>query len=164
MKCGAKLVDGAEFCTNCGEKIETVPQNIIPDEPHKTNARLWGIIIAVIAIVIIVLFIVFLLSDGLNSQFVGTWEYGAPESGLSAVYKFNSDGSLEAGLSGFTFKVGTWSVEGNQLCFHVSQGIDLGEVSMGNQCFAYRFSEGGTKLTLTATVGAESSSLTLTKK
>jgi len=165
--CKAEVKEGHKFCLGCGAQLQTdapaqpqqptqppamrqqtytQPQPVAPMQPKKTNMKLIGGIIAIIVIVVVVALVAFMfIGGGSDSRFVGTWAYEEPTLGMSIVYKFNGDGSLEAGSDLGTIRIGTWSVSGNQLCMN----IDVASYGSGEQCGSYSFSTDGSELTLT---------------
>ena len=86
--------------------------------------------------------------NGENARFLGTWNYDY--SGYAGVMIFKSDGSLDVGYEGFTFNVGSWSLEGGQLCLSTTE--DLFDTGTGEttQCVNYSFDDGDSTLTLTS--------------
>ena len=111
-------------------------QTYAPMQPKKSNMKLIGGIIAIIVVIVVVALVVFLLlgGGGIDSNLVGTWEYTEPTSGMSIVYIFNSDGSLEMGMDNMTQEIGTWRVSGGQLCMESLGQETCGSYSIdGNQ-------------------------------
>jgi len=123
--------------------------------PGKSNKKLIiGVVVAVIAIVIVLL-VVFLLLGGVDSRFVGEWEY---DTGYGVTnFKFHSDGKVETGYSGTYTDEGKWSVEGNKVCFKGSESWGESEES----CYPFEFSDNNNKLTLKDTPMGD---ITFTKK
>ena len=117
-------------------------QTYAPMQPKKTNMKLIGSIIAIIVIIVVVALVVFLFigGGGIDSNLVGSWEYTEPTSGMSIVYIFNSDGSLEMGIDNITQQIGTWRVNGGQLCIE-----SIGQEQ--EQCVSYSLSSDGSQLT-----------------
>jgi hypothetical protein len=178
-KCGAPLAEEGKFCTSCGASIEksstpaepnhpapSQPTNMTPIPPKpKSNMKIIGAVIAVVIAVVIILAVVFLFLDinlggsngdnngssggSADTRFVGTWDYSS--GGITGSYIFKSDGTLAISMSGVELgDVGTWSVNGNQLCIEFnSQWSELAGGEDLNQCITYQFSDGGNTLTLT---------------
>jgi hypothetical protein len=121
--------------------------------------KLIGAIIAIIIVIAVVVVVVFLFMGGASrpGELVGTWTYSEPTSGMTVVYKFNGDGTLEAGTSGYTMKVGTWHTSGNQICFEASDDVPFGTSGLEDQCVDYVID--GNELIMTYL----GSSITLTK-
>ena len=170
--CGAEVKEGSKFCLGCGAQLQAeasapqaaqtpppvapVPppqqpmpqQTYAPTQPKKTNTKLiLGIIIAIVAIVVVLLVVfLFLGGGGLSGEagkFVGTWEVDI--SGFFTYeMKFNSDKSLEYGMSGYSSVVGTWDVQDGKLVTEITaSGSDL-----VSQEYDYEFSNGGNTLIL----------------
>jgi hypothetical protein len=180
--CGAELKEEYKFCLSCGVPLQqdagtqqqppaqpsttqqqsyTQPSQIAPSQPRKINMKLIGAIITIIVVVIVIALVLvfFIGGGGSDSRFVGTWAYEEPTYGMNVIYKFNSDGSLEAGMDMETMKVGNWRVSGNNLCFEITVASFL-EIDMGEQCGPFSFSSDGSQLTLTS--GGQS--ITFTKQ
>jgi len=167
--CGGEVKEGFKFCLSCGVQLQTdtitqpqqptqppvaqqqtnISQQIVPMQPKKTNMKLIGGIIAIIVVIVVIALVLFLFVGGgdSDSRFVGTWSYYEPTSGMSVIYKFNGDGSLEAGTDMGTMKVGNWRVSGDQLCIEMTVS-SFG--SIGEQCGPFSFSADGNQLTLTS--------------
>ena len=151
-KCGAPFKEGEKFCTTCGTNLEApvaptqspVPQPApVYPPPVATKSKtplIIGIVVAVIAIVLVIVLVLMFTGGGLSgdeSKLVGTWEYES----TSILYKFNGDKSLEVGYIGYTAKVGTWSIDGNKLCWDFSSSYTGTDI-----CYDYTLS--GNQLTL----------------
>ena len=157
--CGAEVKEGFKFCLGCGAQIQagtaqappaTQPQQTTPPPaqqppqqmyatvpPKKSNTKLIiGVVVAIIAIVVVVLAVVLFMGGGLggDSDLVGTWQYTDESTGspVTAVYVFNSDGTFEAGMVGYTMPMGTWTADGSQFCLTLDV---FGQEQ--EQCFSY---------------------------
>ncbi|HWR27130.1 MAG TPA: zinc ribbon domain-containing protein [Candidatus Thermoplasmatota archaeon] len=158
--CGAELIEGSKFCTVCGKTVEqqqvtpvqSQPQqqeehhqgSVVPTKKQKPRKKLVIGLLAIAAVVIIILIIIVYLQSGTNflgngnadSRFIGEWEdntFGSPYQ-----WKFNSDSTLEKGLSADSMNdTGTWNVTGNQLCLYDNA-----------VCYTYVISNDGTVVTL----------------
>ncbi len=101
-------------------------------------------LLAIVAVVVIVLIIIMYLQGGTNSlgngnadsRFIGVWEdntFGSPYQ-----WKFNSDSTLEKGLSADSLNdTGIWNVTGDQLCLYDNA-----------VCYTFVISNDGTVVTL----------------
>ena len=129
-RCGNKVKEGSKFCLSCGAQLQAeisdvqatqtpsvqVPpyqqpiqqQTYAPMQPTKSKKGLIIAIIAIIAIVIIIAIVVLLLGgttlSGDASKFVGTWETNVGGY-FTYEMKFNSDKSLEYGMSEYSIKL-----------------------------------------------------------
>ena len=173
--CGAELIEGSKFCTECGKTVEQQPvaseqpqppqqeaPQQIPEEPPKKKKQprkkmLIGVFI-IIAVVIVGL-VLFMYLQGGNSprsntdiRFVGEWAenpHGSP-----FIWTFNSGGTFGITPQPSPMMNGTWEVTGNQLCLYNNM-----------VCYTYEFSDNGNTLTLTR-IGqgtSYSSNINLTK-
>jgi hypothetical protein len=155
--CGAELLEGSKFCTECGKTVEQQqappvqpqppkqeePQQIIktPPKKHKSRKKLVIGLLAIVTIVIIVLILIIYfqgnpVSPGnADSRFVGEWEQNTIEGPRQ--WTFNSDSTLEIYPSVGAMTNGSWKVTDNQLCFY-----------NGVVCYSYVFSYDGNALTL----------------
>ncbi len=161
--CGKELKEGAKFCQNCGKQATSIQippvqqqtqqpmqpyQSAMPMQPQKSKTGLIIVIVAIVIVVIIAgIFLIFFMGGGITSgnesDFYGTWETSVGDY-FSYEMTFNTDKTLEYGISGYTYEVGTWRVSGNKLIFDISMvGTDL-----SNEGYDYVFSNGGNKLTL----------------
>ena len=126
----------------------------------KPNLKIIIIVIIIAAIVIIAAVVLLFKGEG-SGGIVGTWKV---QSGFGEYYQqgstmiFESNGDLKAGniQTSITVPVGTWNVQGTQICFQL--------ISSVNFCLNYAFSNGGNTLTLTDPTGdAMWNNLVLTK-
>jgi len=116
-------------------------------QPKKSNKKL---IVGIVAIVVILAIILILFFFVFSSPLIGTWEQ---ESGsYSSRIKINGDGSFEVSSNAMGqwtlyIKIGTWSTNGNQLCFAISESsyYSMG-MTVGKTCGTYSIS--GNTLTL----------------
>jgi len=156
MNCGSELKEGIKFCSICGSAIEkqpitqTQPQQQYEQQqtsapispPWKPKKKLIiGILAIIIAVVIVLVVILILFStgsfSGVDSRFVGEWEQDLGIGG-KFLWKFNSDSTLATGSSGGAmYNIGTWKVNGDQLCLYNNA-----------VCYTYEFSNNGNTLTL----------------
>lgn len=153
--CGAELVEEAKFCGSCGYKFEQMPQQpqqpeqpiqpqgyMPPATPGKSSKMMKGII-ALIVIIVIVVIVIFIFTSGVTntSPLVGTWDSSFAEYSM----KLNGDYSVEVGSVGYFVRIGTWSIQGNQLC--MTYDTQWGSLGLGTQCGDYTLSEDGQTLT-----------------
>jgi len=166
QQCGKKLKPEATEKTEINKPIQqtqspatpqpsqqTPPQmtpqpTSTPMQPKKSKKGLIIGLVAVVAVVVVLLIVVLILfgggiTGGNESDFYGTWE-----SNVAGIWTyemvFNSDKTLEYGLSGYTAEIGTWSVNNEKLVFTINM---IGsEFSSGE--YNYEFSDGGNTLTL----------------
>jgi hypothetical protein len=177
--CGAELIEGSKFCTECGKTVEQQPITPVQPEPQepvekpvekkqistppktkkKPRKKLIMGLLAIIAAVVIILIIIVYLQGGTgspgeaDSRFVGEWEQniiGSPRQWI-----FNSDSTLDINPSTDTLINGTWKVTDNQLCLYNNA-----------VCYTSVFSYDGNVLTLNRIGQSESypASINLTKK
>jgi hypothetical protein len=156
--CAVELKEDSQICSACGKKVEqhlitdiqSQPQqqeeqqqtSVPPSTPQKSRKKLIIAILAIVAAVIIVSIILLFLLGGTNSfssvdsRFVGEWEQNTLESPF--LWKFNSNSTLETGISGGTMhNNGSWKVKDTQLCLYNNA-----------VCYTYEFSNNGNTLTL----------------
>ncbi|MCK4364818.1 MAG: zinc ribbon domain-containing protein [Thermoplasmatales archaeon] len=166
--CGVEVKEGFKFCLGCGAQLQTdaaaqpaqapaappvqpqqpIPPPVAPQQgyapmpPQKSNMKLIGAIIAIVVIVVVVaLVLVLFMGEGISgsdSRFVGEWEQ-SNEYMSGITWSFKSGGSFES----MGIEVGTWRVNGNQVCITPSHGGSGAEV-----CYDYTFSPDGNTLTL----------------
>jgi hypothetical protein len=139
--CGAELPANAKFCVNCG--ASTGQQSFENQATlQKSRKKVFiGISAVVITVVIIAVVLLIILSgngvlNGADSRFVGQWDQTVG-TGTALQWKFNGDGTLQTGYGGIMANVGTWKVNGSELCLY-----------SGAVCYGYEFSDGGNTLTL----------------
>jgi hypothetical protein len=174
--CGAELIDGNELCSACGKKVEQHPMTTIQTQPKQQDEQqqtsmpspiipksktklIIGILAIIVVVIIVLIFMLYLQgsngsSGGADSRFVGEWEQNTLDNPF--LWKFNSDSTLMTGSSGSAMSnVGTWKVNGTQLCLYND-----------TVCYTYEFSNN--KNTLTLNISRESDSylanIVLTKK
>lgn len=172
--CGAELIEGSKFCTECGKTVEQQPVTSVQPEPQqpvekkqistppktkkKSRKKLIMGLLAIVAAAVIVLIIMVYLQSGtgspgeVDSRFVGEWEQNT--IGSPFLWIFNGDSTLEITPPG-TMNNGTWKVTGIQLCFYNNA-----------VCYTYEFSNDGNIVTLNM-IGQNGSypvNIVLTKK
>jgi hypothetical protein len=118
-----------------------------------------GILAIIVIVVVALIFIVYLLGgtgplSGADSRFVEEWEQNTV--GNPILWKFNNDNTLKTGPSdGVMHNVGTWKVNGTQLCLYNA-----------TVCYTYEFSNNENILTLNMVGESDSypANIVLTKK
>jgi len=95
---------------------------------------------------------------GEDLKFIGTWNYEYTGFGSVNII-INSDHSLEIGYYGFTYEIGTWTLNNEEICLITTEDIFETGSEETTQCFNYSFSNGDNILTLTA-IGLEDIVLT----
>jgi hypothetical protein len=178
--CGAELIEGSKFCTECGKTVEQQPITPVQPEPQepvekpiekkqistppKTKKKprkklIMGLLAIIVAAIIIVVIAVYLQGGAgplgnADSRFVGQWEQNN-RNGNPRQWIFNSDSTLDINPSTDTLINGTWKVTDNQLCLYNNA-----------VCYTSVFSYDGNALTLNRIGQSESypASINLTKK
>ena len=178
--CGAELIEGSKFCTECGKTVEQQPITPVQPEPQepvekpvekkqistppKTKKKprkklIMGLLAIIVAVVIILIIAVYLqggtgsLGEA-DSRFVGEWEQNikseVPVNGFLTVIVH-----FDINPSTDTLINGTWKVTDNQLCLYNNA-----------VCYTSVFSYDGNVLTLNRIGQSESypASINLTKK
>ena len=114
----------------------------------ETQTALIVALVAIVAVVVVLLVVLLMffgggLTGGNESDFYGTWETTVGDF-FTYEMTFNTDKTLDYGIAGLTYEVGTWSVSGSKLIFEISMvGTDL-----SSEEYDYVFSNGGNQLTL----------------
>jgi hypothetical protein len=140
------------------------------DEQHQTckpipttlkpgKKMIIGILAIIVIAVVVLIFVIYLLGGsspfgGADRRFVQVWEQNTLDSPI--LWKFNNDSTLDTGPSGGMMQhVGTWKVNGAQLCLYNA-----------TVCYTYEFSNNGNILTLNMVGESNSypSNIVLTKK
>jgi hypothetical protein len=130
-----------------------------PKTPKMKKKLILGILAIIVVVVIILISVLYLLGgpgsfSSADSRFVEEWEQNT--IGSPFLWKFNNDNTLQKGPSGDVMQnVGTWKVNGTQLCLYNA-----------TVCYNYEFSNNGNMLTLNIVKERESYPVTivLTKK
>jgi len=167
-KCGVKLPDDSNFCAGCGYKIINTSNNNTYYDNKETNSETFkdyviGTIIAVVMMIIIFGIITNKSSRNPKSttrnqsptytaaNFVGTWDGVDEGSGLSTVYTFNRDGTVQSVSIGITNR-GTYRVSGNTIQITMTEGF-TGILFPDGQSVRYNFRfNGNDRLQLTTTI------------
>lgn len=123
-------------------------QAYAPMPPKKSKTGLIVGIVVIVVILVVLLAVVFMffgggLSAEDESDFYGTWQATIGDM-LNYEMVFNSDNTLEYGISGYVVDIGTWKVSNNKLVLTIA--IPGSEFSSDE--YDYEFSEGGNKLTI----------------
>jgi hypothetical protein len=173
--CGAELLEGSKFCTECGKTIEQQPapqvqpqppqqeeppkKSVIPPKKKKSRRKVIIGLLAIIAIVV-VLVVIFLYLQGshgspgvADSRFVGEWEQNIDLSLRHWTLNSNSTFVINPSISPLIN--GTWKVNGDQLCLYYD-----------TVCYTFVISNDGNIITLNR-IGQNEiypASITLTKK
>jgi hypothetical protein len=174
--CGAELIEGSKFCTECGKTVEQQPITPVQPEPQepvekpvekkqistppKTKKKprkklIMGLLAIIVAAIIIVVIAVYLQGGAgplgnADSRFVGEWQQDA-----IGTWTFNSGSTFGINPPSSIMINGSWGVTGNQLCLYNKV-----------VCYTYEFSDNGNTLTLNKT-GQNTSylaNIVLTKK
>lgn len=122
-------------------------------QPTKSNKKLIMVLIAIVAIVIVISVVVFvLLGSSADSRFVGEWELEGGDSFTGSTMTFEGNGDWKMGYLGTSFKIGIWSVQGDNICLIMTnEFLDMDQLLGDTQCYQYEFSNNGNTLTLSAT-------------
>jgi len=80
--------------------------------------------------------------SGSDVSLIGSWEYDMGYEDMTMIYEFVSDGTFNFGSGSEAYYAGTWSTNGDQLCF-VYTGVET------ETCYTYSISGDGNQLTMT---------------
>jgi hypothetical protein len=184
--CGVDVKSDDKFCINCGRSLlngvitpasmqqpvsqqyDSQTKYCSKTEAKKSKKGLIAAVISVIAFIIIIalLLMLFLGNNASYDEFIGSWNLSSPGDTDNQVgtLSFQANGDLKAGYIGFEMKIGTWEVNGDELCIDSSIGGSIFTESVsGKQCMSYSFSDGGDTLTLQDPSGM-GGSIVLTKQ
>ena len=157
-KCGKEFPDDKNFCDNCGVQLavkQVAPvaaqsQVVQPPVQQPKGLKKIGIIIGIVAIVavVIVLLLYFLVfqnnATATIGQLVGEWdeEYHVGIATSDATWTFSNDGTVIIEDNNYASRiVNQFSIEGDKICFSHHDYTYY-------HCYDYKFSEGGSKVTL----------------
>jgi hypothetical protein len=179
LSCGAQIQPESTtelniFEGNASQTLSTgitsseSPQQPLSQQEHtptiksgKSNKKLVIGIIVFFAIIIVIAIVIFILSGGAtDSRFVGEWIITNGDETFGSMI-FEGNGDWKISYMGTSMKIGTWRVQGDNLCFEATnfpEGIYPSQI--GTQCYQYEFTNNKNTLTL---YGPEEAAMILTK-